>query len=127
MTLPPNTTKTIIFILISLAGLYIFRKIGWFVSRNFLYSSSIIIVIIFGIIWGSGIAYVFRLLINKLEPNIVIKIIFGYGVGTYVSIPNYGLLAQSTIPNQAEIKHFLISYLPLLIYIVSCVIFGFII
>jgi hypothetical protein len=114
-----------IFFLITLFGMYIGRKLGWSLSKRVLYVSPLPIALILCLGWGVGVALVVHLLITWQFPNIILKIIMGFGAGSYVSIPNFGLLSQATIPDEALPRHTLISGLPLVAFIVSSVAFAF--
>jgi hypothetical protein len=41
-------------------------------------------------------------LIGWLHPNVVIKWIMGFALAAYVAIPNYGLLQESSIPDDKQ-------------------------
>ena len=114
-----------IFVLIALVGMYPGRRLGWMLSRDVLYSASSAVVIGLCIIWGAAIAYLVHLLIDWQHPQWVLKIIFGFALGAYVSIPNYGLVAEATIPQKNIKRHELISLLPQCIYILSSVCFAY--
>lgn len=113
-----------IFILLTIIGMLIGRKLGWVISKHFLYKTSNIISVLLCILWGISIAYLMYLLIIWQNPNIALKIIFGYCLGAYVSIPNYGLVNQSTIPENELAREYMIKLLPLLIFIVSSIFFA---
>jgi hypothetical protein len=49
------------------------------------------------------------------------KIIFGYLRGAYISIPNFGLVNESTIPEHRIYHHRLIGNVTIWVYIVSIV------
>ena len=55
-------------------------------------------------------------LIGGLHPNVVVKWIMGFGLAAYVAIPNYGLFQESSIPDDKQMRHMMISWLPLLVY-----------
>ncbi len=114
-----------LFIFISLLSLYIFRKLGWFVSKNGLYGSHIVTVSVVCFLWGLAISYLFHILIQWQDPNVIVKTIFGYGVGAYVSVPNYGLVDDSTVPEYKLSRHQLISLLPWIVFALSSLAFAF--
>jgi hypothetical protein len=114
-----------IFVLIAIAGMYVGRKIGWAVSKAILYTAPTGVAVITCLFWGTAVAFGIHALIRWQQPNVVLKIIFGFGVGAYVSIPNYGLIAESTIPEHAIGRHTLISNLPLWTFILASVAFAF--
>jgi len=74
--------------------------------------------------WGVAVALGIHALVAWHHPNIVLKIVFGFMLGGYAAIPNYGLIAKSTIPPEAMPQHNLISMLPLLVYIFASVAFA---
>jgi len=109
------------FVLFSIVLMYYGRRLGWLLSRAFLYSSPSTFVVFLCVIWGALVAYLIHLLIGWQQPHWILKWIFGFALGAYVSMPNYGLVAESTIPEHAFKRHELISLLPLSIYILSSV------
>ena len=115
-----------IFIIIVLIGAVLFRKLGWALSRNFLYTANSVIVAITCIFWGIFVAFILHSLIRWQNPNIFIKLIIGYGFGSYVSIPNYGLVNESTIPDTGMPRHTMLYLMPLVVFILSSLIFAFI-
>ena len=114
-----------IFVLFTLIGMYFFRKIGWLLSRNVLYGANGAVVVFVCILWGAGIAYLLHLLIAWQNPNLILKIIFGYGFGLYISIPNYGLLNESSIPLIKKNRHLLIKAVPFFVFIITSILFAF--
>jgi hypothetical protein len=111
-----------IFFLIAFFGMYIGRRIGWFVSKNILYQTPLTLCIILCFLWGVLIAYSIHYLIQWQNPNIILKIIMGYCLGGYVASPNNGLIAESTIPESGRLRHELINLIPTLTYLVTLVI-----
>jgi len=53
------------------------------------------------------------------DPGTVLKWILGFALGACVAIPNYGLFAESTIPDSGLPRHSMISNLPLVTYVVT--------
>jgi hypothetical protein len=104
--------------------MYIGRRLGWVLSRAILYSASAVVVIVACVVWGTLVAYLIHLLIGWQHPYWILKSIFGFALGAYVSIPNFGLVTESTIPPHAMKRHKLISLLPLCIFILLSV--GFV-
>jgi hypothetical protein len=109
------------FILLSLVFMYIGRKIGWVLSRAVLYPGRWGVAMVLCLLWGINVAFFIWILIAWRHPNIVVKIVFGFLLGAYVAIPNYGLVAEFTIPSDAKPRHNMISTLPLCAYIVALV------
>ncbi len=113
------------FLLICLVGQTIFRKIGWAMCRGFMYGESTPVCVFFLLLWGIGLAFGYRHLVIWYHPGWIVKVI-GYGSAAYVSIPNYGLIAESTIPAEKQGRHALISNLPLVTFITCSILFAFI-
>lgn len=115
--------NNIYFFLIAMFGMYIFRKIGWIFSRTVLYNPKIsnLSTAFFCIIWAILTAILVHLSILWQQPNIVMKIIFGYILGAYVSIPNFGLVDESTIPIEKIHHHKLIGNISVVSYILSII------
>jgi len=113
--------ENMIFVLSAIAFMYFGRKLGWAVSKNILYVSPVSIVFAVCLFWGAGVACGVHALIALMAPNIVLKIILGFLLGAYIAIPNFGLIAESTIPPENMLKHHLISMLPLWIYIFASI------
>jgi len=113
-----------IFVLIAITFMYLGRKIGWAISKKILYPVQEPWGGILSIVWGGVVALCVRLLIDWQHPSIVVKIIFGFMLGAYVSVPNYGLFMESTIPPEAMAKHRLLSTLPFLSYIICSIYFS---
>lgn len=107
-----------------LVCLFIGRKAGWVLSRLLLYSVPTLLAVILCLFWGIGIAYGYRLLITNLHPGILLAI-FGFMAGGYISIPNYGLIAESTIPEGGKTRHDIVSNLPFLMYLAASVLLYF--
>ena len=75
-------------------------------------------------VWGVGLAYGLRLFILAMHPGLLLKI-FGYGAGAYVSIPNYGLLDEGSIPNEQLPTHIFIKGVPWILFMGTSVVFAF--
>jgi len=100
------------------------RRVGWFLSKKFLYQSAMSVCIILSFLWGILIAYLIHYLIQWQHPGLVLKIIMGFALGGYVAIPNYGLIAESTIPHSEKLRHKLIGGIPAVTYILATIIFA---
>jgi len=79
------------------------RRAGWALSRYVLYQVPLSVSVFGTIFWASLIAYLLHVLIRWQDPNIFVKILFAYGFGAYLSIPNFQLFALSTLPPE-EVK-----------------------
>jgi len=113
-----------LFVICCCLGPVMGRKLGWIISRNVLYSAPTSLAVLVCILWGMGTAFGFRLVVIGLRPNIILAII-GFMAGGYISIPNYGLIAESTIPEGVSVRHEIVSSLPSLVYIVASILFYF--
>jgi hypothetical protein len=78
----------------------------------------------FCITWGGFIAGAMYFLIGWLKPYWLIKWIFGYAQGAYASVPNYGLFAEGTIPPDRQVRHLILSALPVVSYIAMAVLLA---
>src|SRR5579862_3275045 len=120
-----NVRSSIIFLLLVLGPLLpLLRRFGWLVSRNIMYVGPFGPVLVSCVIWGGSIALLVKAAIASFHPGLLLKII-GFGAGAYVSIPNYGLFREDSIPSEMEWRHTLISYLPLGTFIVLSIVLAF--
>lgn len=116
--------NSVLFVVLAFALMFVGRKIGWALSRAILYPSTIGITAFLCLAWGVVVAYSIHSLISFQHPNLVLTIIFGYLLGAYVAVPNYGLVAESSIPPHAMPKHNMIFTLPVFAYLVSSIAFA---
>jgi hypothetical protein len=105
------------FFFISFVFMVVGRKIGWWLSKLIFYPAPAIISFINLIGWGTAVAWGMDVLIGWLHPNVVLKWVLGFGLAAYVAIPNYGLLQESSIPDEKRMRHMTISWLPLVVYV----------
>jgi hypothetical protein len=103
-----------------LSSIWIGRKIGWAISRSVLYSSGWAVCLVLCVAWASGVACVLRLSILTTQPGLLLRL-FGYGAGAYISIPNYGLVDEKTIPERRMSRHIFIRSVPFIVYIVTSI------
>jgi hypothetical protein len=108
-----------VFFFVTLVFMYVGRKIGWVLSKRILYTASPIAAGMVSAIWGICVAILMFGLIQWQNPNIVLKIIMGYALGWYIAVPNFGLLQEGSIPDEARSRHLLISCGPPLTYIAT--------
>lgn len=126
-----NDTMTFVlnnvgFVFASLFGLiFLGRKIGWALSRGYLYSAPWLGLVVGCVAWGALTAISVETLLHWLQPNVFVKWIFGYGAGVYAAIPNYGLVDEQTVPEHALPKHTAIKAVSLLVYIGLLVLAAF--
>jgi hypothetical protein len=104
-----------IFALCALVFMMVGRKAGWAISKP-LYFAPVAAVCLFSLSWGAVVAGSIRGLVLWQEPGAVLRWILGYALGGYVAIPNYGLLDESTIPQEAMRRHLLLKTVPLITY-----------
>jgi hypothetical protein len=97
------------------------RRVGWWASRRILYIGSTPMVAISCVMWGGTVALSMHVLVAWLNPHWLVKWIFGYAQGAYAAVPNFGLIAESSVPPGATFRHQMISTLPLLSFIVHAV------
>jgi hypothetical protein len=114
-----------VFFLIALFALYVGRKIGWALSKRLLYTTHVGVAAILCTFWGALIAYSLNTLIAWQHPGLILKVIMGYALGCYVAIPNFGLLKQDTILPDTMPRHMMISWLPLIVYVLCNIGFAY--
>lgn len=100
-----------------LVFLYVGRKLGWLFSRAVLYLAPIVVTVLGTL--GAFVGIAMSGLIGWLHPGMVIKWIFGFALGAYVSVPNFGLFNESTIPDSAIPRHFIVSQLSWITYVAT--------
>lgn len=81
-----DNMHTLAFFLISLAFTQVARRLGWSVSKRFLYFVPVPLVVTICLLWGSAIALAIHASIVWLKPHWLVKWIFGYAQGAYASI-----------------------------------------
>jgi hypothetical protein len=111
--------KTIAFVFISFVFMMVGRKIGWSLSKLIFYPAPAVISFINLVGWGAAVAWGMDVLIGWLHPNVIVKWIFGFALAAYVAIPNYGLLQESSIPDDKRMRNAMISWTSLIIYVVT--------
>ena len=111
----------IAFVLFSIVVLYLGRRFGWWLSKASLYGDPLPVILVECVIWGCLAAYLTHALIIWHRPHWILKWVFGFGVGSYVSSPNFGLVMESSIPDYAYPRHFTITNLPFLAFIIVSV------
>jgi len=109
--------NNIAFVFISFVFMMVGRKLGWALSKLIFYPAPGVISFINVIGWGVAVAWGMSSLIGWLYPNPIIKWIFGFASAAYVAVPNYGLLQESSIPDDKQMRHMMISWLPLVVYV----------
>ena len=108
------------FFLTCVAGLFIGRRIGWFLSRALLYRAPRPILFAVSVLWGGLIAWLLSIAMGRLHPGLILKVL-GFGAGAYVSIPNYGLFREETMPMELLPRHVLVSNVPLVAFILTSI------
>ena len=114
-----------VFFVFALIFLFWGRRLGWTLSKSALYIAPITISVVLCVVWGAVVAAAIRGLIDWQQPSTILRWWMGYALGAYVSVPNFGLLNESSIPAHAQNRHMLISNLPLLVYIACSVALAF--
>lgn len=113
----------VVVILVMTIGLLGGRRAGWLYSKVFLYPLPTPLAALLCIGWGCLIAYLTHYLIEWQHVGVVAKVII-YGAGAYISIPNYDLFAEDTIPCDVQIKHQTINILPLPTFVLASIALG---
>lgn len=86
---------------------------------SFLYYTNSVLCIMLLTVWGGGIGFLVGTLDRNFNPHIVLKIIFGFFGGLYLSSPNFGKFNESTIPWDAQKRHKLIAHYPQVIFAIT--------
>jgi hypothetical protein len=98
------------------------RRLGWFVSRKFLFMTPMLFGAIVGALWGIAAAYLVGRLINAWHPWWPARIFMGYMAGAYISDPAFGL-SFADVRAYDSIR--ICSLVSFLLFIVCCLLFGF--
>lgn len=106
------------FVLAAILFMFIGRKAGWRLSRT-LYRSNSLVAALGAVAWGILIAFCVSGLIEWQHPGYILKWIFGFALGAYVAIPNYGLLNEATLPIESVGRHTLVKQVPFVVYILA--------
>ncbi len=115
-----------VYFIVTIVFMYVGRMLGWAFSRP-LYTASLATVVIFGIFWGVVVAGSVCGLIFWQEPGWILRWVMGYALGAYVSIPNYGLVDEATVPDETILQHVLLKLIPWVTYIASSIALAFLI
>lgn len=100
------------------------RKVGWTLSKKFVYGFHITLqrALAFAFVWCIGIFVLDLILIKLFQPHWAVKWALGYALGAYVSSPNFGLVAVSTIPTEYEKqKNDMVQHLPQALFLLMAV------
>jgi hypothetical protein len=117
-------SRSVLFLLVTcLLWVYVGRRMGWWISRKFLYSISTPACVVALCLWGGFTALVLRLLIDYMHPSLFAKVL-GYGAAAYVAYPAFGLVNESTIPDHAMDRHHLINTLPIAAFILTAIVLA---
>jgi hypothetical protein len=111
-------------VLVALGLISPFRRLGWAISKRFLYPAPVFIAVLNCVTWGWLIASGVHGLIKFLQPSVAIKIIFGWGAGAYIAIPDFGLFAEQSLSAEARRRRVLIEVLSLISYIASSILLA---
>lgn len=95
------------------------RQVGWALSKSVLYRSPFAVSLVVAVAWGTGVGFSITGLIDWLRPGILSMWCFGFLLGAYVAIPNYGLFSESTIRDSELPRHLMIKIVPLLAFITT--------
>jgi hypothetical protein len=108
-----------------LAGMFVGRKIGWSFSKAVLYTAPMPLTFALCLGWAGLLSFGLHGLIRAFEPGLIATI-FAYGAAAYVSIPNYGLFVESSIPVAVQERHSVITMLPFAAFAVSSAVLFFV-
>jgi hypothetical protein len=111
----------IAFVLFSIVLLYLGRRFGWWLSKASLYGDALLVILVECVIWGCLVAGLTHTLIVWHHPHWILRWVFGFGIGLYVSVPNFGLIREDIVPEHAMSRHTMISQLPIWVFIVASV------
>ncbi len=81
--------------------------------------------LILAMLWSFLISFLTYKLIHWQEPNILLKLIFGYGFGLYLSLPNFGLYNMNTLPPKEVKRTALIYVVSSLTFVITSTVFIF--
>jgi len=105
---------------------YIGRKLGWALSRHLFYATPSAIAVPLCLLWGVAIAFGFRCMVTGLHPNVILATI-GFMAGAYISVPDYGMGDVWQYSFGSATRHDIVSNFPILMYILSSVVFFFVV
>jgi hypothetical protein len=77
-----------------------------------LYPAPIALSLVGTVIWAVVVGFSVSALIGRLHPGSILKWVLGFALGAYVSIPNFGLFNEATIPDSDQLRHLMISNVP---------------
>ena len=115
----------IAFVLFSVVFMFLGRNLGWWLSKASLYRDPLPLILVECVVWGGLIACIIHSLITCHHPHWILKWVFGFGVGSYVSMPNYGLHVESSVPDHMKFRHLSITTLPFLAFILCSVLLAY--
>lgn len=109
-----------IFFFAAVVFMYIGRKVGWGLSKRVLVRAHIPSTFVFAIAWGAFVAGLMYALIQWQSPNVVLRWVMGYALGSYVAIPNFGLvkIPPGVDPRRENVTTIL-STVPLIVYVIA--------
>ena len=116
----------VIFFFITFIFMYFGRKLGWSLSKKYLYTLQLTLAITLSFLWGFIIAVCMFILISWQNPILILRIIMGYALGCYVSIPNFGLLDETkgSEGGQLNKRNTLISFWSSITYILIMILLS---
>lgn len=103
----------------ALVFMYFGRRFGWFLSKSILYRAPTVIMLMGVTAWGVIVGWCMGSLIHWQHPNVVSRWILGFALAAYVAIPNYGLFDEATVPDSAQLRHVMTTFIPLATYVVT--------
>ena len=113
-----------VFFFVCLLAIWVGRRTGWALRRAVLYKSNWTVCVLLSCAWAIGTAYCLRFLLLETHPGLLLKI-FGYGAWAYVSIPNYGLIQDSTVAPKEMPRHLFLKVVPLFAFVAISITLAF--
>jgi hypothetical protein len=99
------------FVALLLVAITLGRRLGWWLSKSTLYTSSLPLSVALCLLWGVVIGIVLQVAIQVFNPGTIVKV-FAYGAGAYLSVPNFALVNEASIPDDVQGRHLLIQVIP---------------
>jgi hypothetical protein len=108
----------VVFFSLALVLMLVGRRLGWALSKP-LYSAPLFLVVLVSLIWGAIVAGAIRELVVWQQPSTLLRWVMGYALGGYVAILNYGLLDESSVPDEVLSRHVALKAVPTVTYVAS--------
>ena len=106
------------FVAYVLVGLLIGRKAGWVFSEAMLHDGPLPLTISLCVAWGVLFGFGLHVLVREFQPSLI-ALVFGYGVGCYASVPNFGLFSPGSMRSMMKDGNSLIEAVPWLAFAIT--------